>query len=1024
MVFKKIFKDKPATIDGVPTAGLTPADQAWHQLVLRLRGTFDLDEVLQLAANTLGEQLGVDHCLIYLCDPNVDTLRWRAGYQQPELAPLRWPLRESDFADLFVRLRQGQIVRIDDPTGDPLVASGRSRFEAAAVRQLLFVPALSERLEAVIVVGQVRTVRPPTEEQLRMLEGVAALLALSVRHFMLQSALRQAGTQVVSQRQELERENQRLQELVGLLLLQPGDLSESVKLISQSLCHLYHLKACSIEQLQSIPEVGETTSLVLSLYLDGQLRDLGIFAVQGTPRQRVLELGEPQVMWGVVEAYPEDRFLRENELNFYAGVPIMDRSGSTCLGLLNLYHQEAVDLRARDLKLLQALARRIGTEMEMEAWAREHEQASAEIQWRLEAVSQVEEQVKFLQRARELLRQATTLEEGLQELILAANRYMGSDFAAIALYETAPGTDEREPQMNTDWPELEGASQPQPRSGLGSPPRTRQLITAGIEESVRQAIGGLPTGKGLLGVLAGWQGPLRLDNVAHHPHFTGFPSGHPVMRSFLGVPLTVRGCTVGAIYFADKHGGEPFSTEDELFATELAAQIALAVAAPTVSVHESKEAMAVESGWVDDQQSAPGPAALPRPQAPPIPALAYSFEAFLENITSGVVAVDSQGCITLFNPAMERLTGYRKNEVLGRKLTDGAVEPRMHTDEHGPRMHTDERVSEPLSLEPLPLFVHGHPLREAMNQGRVIHIPETQVLTSSGARKYVSLLAMPTSDEQGALAGSVAVVTDLSDRQALKHELELLSSWASIGQRSAHLVHQIKSPLATLMSGLELLKRRTQYGEREGEYFDRLMAELKRLDATAREILQLGAEPELRLELRDAAEPLERALEAFHAQMEAAHIGLELDLQLQGQTVLIDASQVEQAFRHLILNAIEAMPEGGTLTAKLSLVSGPSSPDAESKHAGEEAETQVERQGMMVEYTISDTGPGIPPSLLDRIFDPFFTTKPHGTGLGLAAVKNIVHAHQGQISVHSIPGQGTTVTVRLPLSDKPVISNQ
>lgn len=1290
MVLKRLFKDKPSDSEA---SHLEVVDPLIRQLALRVRGSFDLDELLQLVAQSIGEHMRVHHCMVYLCDPNSDALRWRAGYQEPESVPLRWPLKELEFPDLFQRLRRGEMVRVDDPLNDHIVMAERARFEAAGIRSLTFVPCCSDQLEAVIVIGHAAPLHQWSQAEKHFLETVAAEVAIAVRLVNLSSEVRRAGNQVYSATAEMQAENQHLQGLIQLLLLPSGELSQVLSHITESLATLYQVKACSIEEFQD----GQTeTATVRSMRMSDYTTDLGVFATEGTVRMPVIESKQHQVIYKAADTYPDDRFLRDNNFNFYVGIPILNRTGEL-IGLLNLYNSEPVTLQKRDLKTLSSIARRIGFELEDEVAVRKRQEAEHELKWRLEAATQWEEQMKFLQQARDLLRQSANLSEGLQLLIVEANQRMGSEFAAIALYDE------------------EG--------------RTAELFTAGIEDSVREAIGSMPTHRGVLGLLAEWSGPLRLDNIATHPRFSGFPANHPRMRTFLGVPLRVRGATVGALYFADKHNGQLFTNEDELFATELAAQVALAVAAPIMTIPErttqwseaaSGEPQAdiprtttppapapesrIETDWhliselftliergapiekICEEAAArlteffPGSAVgvwLIDPltqtliqtcgQGAPIERLArrgpirlgegtigravisgqslsftdfyqsknipddikaltspdelynsmlvmplrtrdktvgaliifaterattepsaqsfvsviayclgsvvdqsrmretivqhsqemakmqsaiesmsepsslgkmcdeiinnltrsldathcafflrqsaerdlwlfrhqglsealaglgrrisiddaensvaslaareilieseiekshhirnrelldvlraeslrsgvllplvardeligllvfaspeanhfahYSREFFailcnriagtldqllhtestaearrqpasvadrtttdlseilINNLHSGVMALDRDGAVTMFNPAMERLTGYRQHDVIGRQIGDIEAS----------------------------LFTRTNPFSDAMIQGRVINWDELQIVTKGGNKKHVSVTVSPLADERGALSGAIGIFTDMSEIRALEHERYRLTPLALIGEMSARLAHEIKNPLASMMSGLELLKRRLQYGEREARYFDRLIAELQRLDTTVREMLAYSRTTPPTLTAVDPVEPLERALDTLTPQLEASLIQVQRDYQPGTTPTMMDPNQMEQVFLNLIINAIHAMPDGGTLAASLRTVSASDNGDTISGEA----------PGTFIEYSIRDTGVGIGPDILDKIFDPFFSTKTHGTGLGLASVQKIIEAHHGQISVESQPSRGTTFTIRL-----------
>jgi signal transduction histidine kinase len=146
-------------------------------------------------------------------------------------------------------------------------------------------------------------------------------------------------------------------------------------------------------------------------------------------------------------------------------------------------------------------------------------------------------------------------------------------------------------------------------------------------------------------------------------------------------------------------------------------------------------------------------------------------------------------------------------------------------------------------------------------------------------------------------------------------------------------------------------------------------------------------------------------------QLDGARVSVKRDYQLGLEPAGLDANQMEQVFLNLINNAVQAMPDGGTLHCGLRIA------DLGLRIEGTESETPEAAFRIphsAIEYTLSDTGVGIPPDVIDKIFDPFFSTKTHGTGLGLASVKKIIEAHQGTISVDAEAGAGATFTIRLP----------
>ncbi len=149
------------------------------------------------------------------------------------------------------------------------------------------------------------------------------------------------------------------------------------------------------------------------------------------------------------------------------------------------------------------------------------------------------------------------------------------------------------------------------------------------------------------------------------------------------------------------------------------------------------------------------------------------------------------------------------------------------------------------------------------------------------------------------------------------------------------------------------------------------------------------------MEREDVVSVLNRALKLVERDLSTRSVTLKKDFQ-EGQTVLVDKNQILEVFLNIILNAIEAMPQGGELTVRNRVYKAP-------KNGTE-----------YVRVAVTDTGCGIPPEHIRRLFDRYFTTKKEGTGLGLAVVDRIVKAHGGEVSVKSSPGKGTSFFVDLP----------
>ena len=240
----------------------------------------------------------------------------------------------------------------------------------------------------------------------------------------------------------------------------------------------------------------------------------------------------------------------------------------------------------------------------------------------------------------------------------------------------------------------------------------------------------------------------------------------------------------------------------------------------------------------------------------------------------------------------------------------------------------------------------------------------------------------------------------LQSVQALQALAERDRRLAALGNLAAGVAHEIRNPLNALGMGLQRLVRewRLAPGEDQAE-FTRfggvLQGEVHRLNDIVERFLVLARPPRLTLTTCLVRDHLSDLVTLMREEATAKGVALETHLAVDGVTARLDCAQTRQALLNLVVNALQAMSQGGTLRVSAAAHDG------------------------TLEVTIGDTGPGIPPDQLDRIFEPYFTTKDGGTGLGLPLAQRIIEAHGGWIRVDSQVGVGTTVHVRLPLAGPP-----
>ena len=234
-----------------------------------------------------------------------------------------------------------------------------------------------------------------------------------------------------------------------------------------------------------------------------------------------------------------------------------------------------------------------------------------------------------------------------------------------------------------------------------------------------------------------------------------------------------------------------------------------------------------------------------------------------------------------------------------------------------------------------------------------------------------------------------------SDRLRRLHRAERL---ATAGRLAASVVHEIRNPLTVISSTVQYILQGLAAGDPRQELAEGVLAEVARIERTMDSLLRLGRTREVLQAEHDLREPLNRSL--LLVEVKARQRGIEVERCFDSETlrVLCDLDQIEQLFLNLLLNALQATPEGGRITVAATTWEDPYNPA--------DRRAQIE---------ISDTGTGIPEEELERVFEPFFTTKSEGSGLGLPICLSIVESQDGEIDLRSKVGQGTTVCVRFPL---------
>jgi two-component system, NtrC family, sensor histidine kinase HydH len=239
---------------------------------------------------------------------------------------------------------------------------------------------------------------------------------------------------------------------------------------------------------------------------------------------------------------------------------------------------------------------------------------------------------------------------------------------------------------------------------------------------------------------------------------------------------------------------------------------------------------------------------------------------------------------------------------------------------------------------------------------------------------------------------SVILERRQDEQRRLEAQLHQSERLAALGEMTAGVAHEIRNPLGIISSTAELLQNRLARYEPQNHLAQIIVDESNRLNEKVTEFLDFARPRVPNLRPCDLETVLNRTLEMLEPEIHRREISVSREYHLDGHPLVVDQDLLHQAFLNILLNAIQAMPQGGHLT----VATGPGP------------------EGRGGEIRFQDDGEGIDPESVKKILNPFFTTKEKGSGLGLPIVKSIIQVHQGSLNVSSTPGDGTTVTITIP----------
>jgi PAS domain S-box-containing protein len=344
--------------------------------------------------------------------------------------------------------------------------------------------------------------------------------------------------------------------------------------------------------------------------------------------------------------------------------------------------------------------------------------------------------------------------------------------------------------------------------------------------------------------------------------------------------------------------------------------------------------------------------------------------SILQSIPTGVLTINRNGVVTAVNPTAEAVLKRRAGDLLG---------------------HSYESV-----------FGNGEIIREVLDEAlrNNKHMSQKDVPYGgiNGRPQTIRVSTVELRGDDGRPAGVLLQAQDVTEWLGLEQRVRVAEKLAALHTLSAGVAHELRNPLSAMDLNLHLLQEELQdqgpLTSRTAHYVQVLNAECRRLSAILDNFMKFARPSSLSAHDVDVHRIIEHIAALMQLEAQEHKIHLEHTIEDDLPPVLGDETQISQALVNVVVNAFHAMAGGGRC------------------HIA--ATTCVSEGTRWVELSVRDTGVGIPEEALPRLFDPFYTTKTSGSGLGLAIAYRIMQDHGGGISVSSVPGSGTAVTLRFP----------
>lgn len=357
--------------------------------------------------------------------------------------------------------------------------------------------------------------------------------------------------------------------------------------------------------------------------------------------------------------------------------------------------------------------------------------------------------------------------------------------------------------------------------------------------------------------------------------------------------------------------------------------------------------------------------------------LTHILNQAFDCVSKGIMIQDISRHVVFFNHACEEITKWSREDVVGKDCGNIFM------------CHTSTGMCLTEKFCPGMEIFHG-----GLSRGS----RELLIRRGDGSESWVKMSVSPMRNSEGVTTHIVSVVEDIGDVKRFSDEVTRSKTLSTLGAFAAELAHEVKNPLNAMNIQMTVLEREIQdiqklSGKAKKELLEIVsivQKELNRLSGFVDECLHFSKTGELNKSDVDAGGVLSEIVSLLLPQAQVHGIKIELDIMNRLPIVMVDRDKIKQALLNILINGIEAMPDGGKLHVSV-------------KHIGHE-----------IWISCQDTGTGIPDEIKDKIFNLFYTTKDGGTGIGLSFAQNIVQAHGGVIRLEQSP-KGSKFVITIPI---------